>query len=88
MTFGAVGLWAVFASSARAAKLYLWTWLPRFLIGVAMALMTGWTVLHTYFGAYSLFWFLYYTKVISVYRYMRTFTFRWILLVSRREETT
>lgn len=32
MFAGAVGLWSFFGSNAKAAKLYLWTWPPRFLI--------------------------------------------------------
>ncbi|CAM9670529.1 unnamed protein product [Ectocarpus fasciculatus] len=34
MFAGAVGLYAVFKSNALAAKVYLWTWLPRFLVGL------------------------------------------------------
>ncbi|CAM9124424.1 unnamed protein product [Ectocarpus sp. 12 AP-2014] len=36
MICGAIGLWGVFASHARAAKWYLWTWLPRLLVGLVM----------------------------------------------------
>lgn len=60
--FGAIGLWAVFCSDARAAKWYLWTWLPRYLVEVATAFVGGWTVLYSYVFSYWLFWFLYYTK--------------------------
>ncbi len=37
MLAGAVGLWAFFGSNATAAKFYLWTWPPRFLIREATA---------------------------------------------------
>lgn len=37
MTAGVVGLWAFFGSNATAAKLYLWTWPPRYLIREATA---------------------------------------------------
>ncbi|CAM9881463.1 unnamed protein product [Ectocarpus sp. 4 AP-2014] len=34
MLAGAVGLFAVFKSNALSAKIYLWTWLPRFFVGM------------------------------------------------------
>lgn len=34
MLAGVVGLFAVFKSNALTAKIYLWTWLPRFVLGV------------------------------------------------------
>ncbi|CAN0571549.1 unnamed protein product [Ectocarpus sp. 12 AP-2014] len=34
MLAGAVGLFAVFKSNALSAKIYLWTWLPKFFVGV------------------------------------------------------
>ncbi|CAB1104655.1 unnamed protein product [Ectocarpus sp. CCAP 1310/34] len=34
MIAGAVGLFAVFKSNALSAKIYLWTWLPRFFVGL------------------------------------------------------
>lgn len=34
MLAGAVGLFAVFKSNALSAKIYLWTWLPRFFVGL------------------------------------------------------
>ncbi|CAM9986782.1 unnamed protein product, partial [Ectocarpus sp. 8 AP-2014] len=34
MLAGAVGLFAVFKSNALSAKIYLWTWLPKFFVGL------------------------------------------------------
>lgn len=34
MTAGVIGMWAFFGSNATAAKFYLYTWLPRYLVAV------------------------------------------------------
>lgn len=62
MIFGAIGLWGVLASSARAARWYLWTWPPRYLVGMFVSLMSGWTVYKPSWWLVDLFRFLYYTK--------------------------
>ncbi|CAM9339208.1 unnamed protein product [Ectocarpus sp. 12 AP-2014] len=71
MICGAIGLWGVFASHARAAEWYLWTWLPRFLFGLAMTVK--WPVEHTFvyplglfMYAFRLFWLLYGIKASDV----------------------
>lgn len=60
---GVVGLWAVFGSNATAAKLYLWTWAPRFLLAVATTFSVVPEMLIVPFGAMNLLLLLYYCKV-------------------------
>ncbi|CAN0346252.1 unnamed protein product [Ectocarpus sp. 8 AP-2014] len=74
MICGAIGLWGVFASHARAAEWYLWTWLPRLLLFV-LAETTRWPVAHTFLYllwlfmiAFRLFKLLYYIKVVWSYQ--------------------
>ncbi|CAM9912940.1 unnamed protein product [Ectocarpus sp. 4 AP-2014] len=74
MICGAIGLWGVFASHARAAKWYLWTWLPRFLIGRKKTTVTG-TLPHAFLYTSELFWyalqlfcFLYCIKMVWSYQ--------------------
>ncbi|CAM9850318.1 unnamed protein product [Ectocarpus sp. 6 AP-2014] len=73
MICSAIGLWGVFASSARAAEWYLWTWLLRFLFELGMPVK--WPVAHTFLYPlrlflYSskLFWLLYHVKVVWSYQ--------------------
>lgn len=73
---GTIGWWGVFASHARAAKWYLWTWLPRFLFEPTKITITG-TLPHAFLYtselfsyALQLFCFLYRIKVRAAYRYL------------------
>lgn len=64
MVFGVIGLWGVFASNARAARLYLWTRAANFLVGLAVSLLSGdgWTTFFTTWGLAWLYFSLYYIK--------------------------
>ncbi|CAM9817487.1 unnamed protein product [Ectocarpus sp. 4 AP-2014] len=73
MICGAIGLWGVFASHARAAKWYLWTWLPRFLFVLAMTAKLRVTPTFLYrlglcMYAFRLFWLLYCIKMVWSYQ--------------------
>ncbi|CAN0261582.1 unnamed protein product [Pylaiella littoralis] len=67
---GALGLWGVFCSHAKAARFYMWTWLPRFLAKVVVALAFGATITRMTlpFWGWELFWFTYFSKVVWSYQ--------------------
>ncbi|CAM9670009.1 unnamed protein product [Pylaiella littoralis] len=70
MASGALGLLGVFGSHAKAARFYMWTWLPRFFAGVVVALAFGATIndMTLLFRGWRLFWFIYFLKVVWSYQ--------------------